>query len=63
MQEVPSVGHLDRLRRSLPERFGIGAGAIPADNLHARVCVQPRGDGLALPVGQKIDHPARLKVA
>jgi hypothetical protein len=62
-QEVPSIGHLDRLRRSLPDSFCIGAGAVPADNLHARVCAQPRGDGLALPVRQKIDHPARLKVA
>jgi hypothetical protein len=62
VQELPSISHLYGLRHSLPDGIGIGAGEVPADNLHTRVRGQLRY-GLALRVGQKLDHPARLKGA
>ena len=54
---------LDCMRHCFPDGFGIGAGAVSADNLCTGVRAQSGGYGLALPVGQKIDHPVRLKVA
>lgn len=63
VQEVPSISNLDCMRQRFPDGFGIGAGAIPADNLRTGVRAQSGGYGFTLPVGQEIDHPVRLKVA
>jgi hypothetical protein len=35
--EMPPIGHLDRLRCPGPGALGIGAGAVPADHLGARM--------------------------
>lgn len=35
--DVPSIGDLHRVRCSRGGAFGVGAGAIAADDLHARV--------------------------
>jgi hypothetical protein len=51
---MPAVGDLDRLRRGLPGAVGVGAGAVPADDLGSRVLPQPGGEGGRLPVGQQV---------
>ena len=56
------VSHLDRIRGSLPGAFGVGAGPVPADDLHAWVVAQPLGEGVSLAVGQHVDRPVRVHV-
>src|ERR1035437_846635 len=56
MQEVPAIGHLDRLRRSLPRRFGIGTGPVATNNFSSWMRAQPLGDGLGFSIRQQIDH-------
>ena len=45
-----------------PGALGIGAGPVPADDLHAGVVCQPPGQGAGLAVGQHVDGPVRVHV-
>lgn len=54
--QVPPVGDLDRLRRAAGCRVGVGPGAVPADDLHARVPREPGGHGVRGAVGQEVDR-------
>ena len=55
LPQVEAVGHLDGVRSALPGALGVGAGPVPADDLHARVVFQPLGESLGLAVGQHVD--------
>ena len=61
-EQVPSVGDLDSIRRTLPDPVGIGARPITGDDLHARMLAQPRRDGCGFPIGQEIDDGVRLEI-
>jgi hypothetical protein len=52
--QVPAVGDLDRLRCSLPGGLGIGASAVPADDLGSGVRLQPGGEGGGLPIAEQV---------
>jgi hypothetical protein len=41
LDEMEPIRHLQGLRRAPCCAIGIRAGAVPADNLDARMCVQP----------------------
>lgn len=64
--QVPSVGDFDRIRRSGTGSFGIGAGAVAADDLGTGMCSQPFGDGIGCAIGENIDiggeYPCRLEL-
>ena len=36
--QVPPVGDLDRVGRTVTGAVGVSAGPVPADHLHTRVC-------------------------
>jgi hypothetical protein len=52
--QVPAVGDLDRVRCGLPGALGVGASAVPADDLGVRVRSQPGGEGGGLPISQQV---------
>jgi hypothetical protein len=52
--QVPAVGDLDRVRCCLPGGLGVGASAVPADDLGSRVVPQPGREGGGLPISQQI---------
>ena len=51
-EQVPSVGDLDSIRRTLPDPIGISASPITGDDLHARMFTQPGGHRCGFPIGQ-----------
>jgi hypothetical protein len=61
-QQMPTVGDLDGLRRPLAGSIGVGAGPIAHDDLNRRMVPEPRGQGLALPVGQQLDPAPALEI-
>src|SRR6266540_5917556 len=54
VKKMPAVCHLDRLGRSLPDRFGISWRSISAHNFDFRMTDQPWNKGFGCPVCQKI---------
>lgn len=60
--QVPSVGDFDRIRRSGTGRFGIGAGAVAADDLGTGMCSQLFGDGIGFAIGENIDWTVSIHV-
>lgn len=62
LPEVPPVRHVDRVGGAEASGLGVGAGAVAADHLHARVLGQPAGDGRDAAVGQQVDGAAGLDV-
>ena len=61
-QQMPPVGDLDGLRRPLAGSIGVGAGPIADDDLDRRMVLEPRGQGLALAVGQQLDPAPALEI-
>jgi hypothetical protein len=61
-EEAPPVGDLLRVRRALPHRVGIGAGAIAGDDLDPAVPPQPGRECRHLPVGQQVGDPVAFQV-
>jgi hypothetical protein len=53
--QVPMVADLHGIRCALADRFSVRSGAVPADDLGARVLAQPLGEGGGLAVGQHVD--------
>jgi hypothetical protein len=47
-QQMPPVGDLNGLRRSLAGSIGVGAGPIADDDLDRWMVLEPRGQGLGL---------------
>lgn len=62
LQEVPPVGNLHGIRRTTSGTVRIGAGSISADNLDARVSLQPSSKGISRAIGQQINRTVALKV-
>lgn len=60
--QVPPVGDLNGLRGADAGAFGVGAGPVPADDLHAAVLSEPGGKGAGFPVGQDVDRPTGIDV-
>ncbi|GAA2064267.1 hypothetical protein GCM10009839_89660 [Catenulispora yoronensis] len=54
--QMPTIGHVLRLRCTTVTAFVIGAGPVPADHLHSRMRGQPRGQGVAITSGQQVQH-------
>src|SRR5438874_2745944 len=56
---MPAVGDLLRVRRSLLGSICKRASAIPADDLHTRMGLQPLFEGLGFSIRQQVDgNPA-----
>ena len=58
--QVPPVGDLDGQRRPRRGAFGVAPAAVPADDLHTRMRVQPGAEGLRGPLRQHVHRPAGL---
>jgi hypothetical protein len=62
LPQVKPVGDLHRVRCPKPGALGVGAGAVPADHLHARMRRQPVGQRLRLTARQQLHRLAGLAV-
>src|SRR5690349_19467851 len=62
-EEMPPIGDLDGLWRSLAGSVGIGAGTIAHDDLYAGMAPQPYRQGFRLAVGQEIDDAVTFQIA
>jgi hypothetical protein len=60
--QMPPVGDLGGQRGALGCAFGVAAAAVPADDLHARVGLQPGPEGLRGPLREHVDRPAALDI-
>jgi len=61
-QEVPAIGHLDRVRRTLTDPVCIGARTVAGDDLNSGMLTQPRSECLGLSVRQEIHDPVEGQV-
>src|SRR4051812_50106618 len=61
-QQMPPVGDLNGLRRSLAGALGVGAGPIADDDLDRRMVLEPRGQGLGRAIGQQVDAAPALEI-
>ena len=61
-QQMPPVGDLNGLRRSLAGALGVGAGPIADDDLDRRMVLEPRGQGLGRAIGQQVDPAPALEI-
>lgn len=59
---MEAVGDLHRPRRTFMDAGGVRGRAVAADDLHARVGTQPRGESRGLSVGQQVNDAALLHV-
>ena len=59
---MPPIGDLDGQRRARSSVVGVAAAVVPADDLHARVGIQPGAEGFRGPLGQHVHRPAGLDV-
>jgi hypothetical protein len=68
---MPTIGNLHRIGRTLARTVGIHSATIAADNLHARMLVQPLRNTLCRTLwqqvnrlmGLQIDHNRRITLA
>ncbi len=60
--QVPAVGDLDGVRQRAADRFGIGARAVPAHDLHSGMGSQPGLQNIGRAAGQDVDPLAGLGV-
>ena len=60
--QMPAVGDLGGQRRALGGAFRIAAAAVAADDLDARVGVQPGAEGFRGSLGEHVDGPAGFDV-
>ncbi len=61
-EEMPAIRDLLRVRRALPHRVRVGAGAVAGDELDPSVTPQPGRQRAGLAVGQKLDDPVAFQV-
>ncbi|MCW2240926.1 hypothetical protein M2351_005565 [Azospirillum canadense] len=59
-QQMPTACDLDRVRRTLANANGVGAGPVTGNDLHAGVRLEPRGS-IGLTVGQQINGALRSR--
>ena len=62
VKKVPSISHLNRVRRGFRRRLGIQTGSIPTDDLGSRMSPQPLRGTLRAAVRQQIDDLATFQV-
>ena len=60
LEKMPSVGNLNRLRRSLGGSLDVGFATITADDFHAWMRLQPRSQGLVRTLGKQ-SLPSRTR--
>ena len=60
--QMPPVSDLDRQRCALSCPFGVAPAAVPADDLHPGVGIEPGAEGFRGPLGQHVDRPAGFDV-
>jgi hypothetical protein len=56
LQEVKAIGDLGGLGRPLAGPVGIGSRPIAGHNFHPRMCSEPLGHGVGLPIGPQGDR-------
>ena len=61
-QQVPTVGHLDRLLRALPNSIGVGTSTVARDNFNSGMLTEPIRQRLGLAVRQQIYDLIALKI-
>jgi hypothetical protein len=61
-QQVPAVCHMDGLRCAGPTATRIGFPTIAADNLDARMCLEPRTKGFLCALGQQVYRSMLLQI-
>jgi hypothetical protein len=59
---VPSVGDLYRVRRTLTDAIGIGAGTVACHDRNARMLSGPARERLGLPIRQQIHNTVPLQI-
>lgn len=62
LPQVEAVGDVDGVRGAEPGGFGVGGGAVAADDLHSGVGGQPGAHGFDGAVGQQVGRAAGLDV-
>jgi hypothetical protein len=62
VEDVPAIGNLKRLRSSTRCPTGRGGAAVPTDERHRRVSLQPSGKRLSSCVSQQIDGDALFQI-
>jgi hypothetical protein len=60
--QVKTIAYLDRVRRTLPASFGIGASTIADNDLDAGVAAQPGGEDLGGAIVEQVDRPMRFEI-
>jgi hypothetical protein len=60
--QVLAVGDLDGQRRARGCAFCVAPAAVAADDLHARVGIQPGAKGFRGPLGQHVHRPPGLDI-
>src|SRR5215207_357018 len=61
-QQMPPIRYLERVRRALPCRIGIGTSTVTCDSLDPTMLLQPGRDRASLAVGQQVDNPVALQI-
>jgi hypothetical protein len=62
LDQVEAIRDLGGLRRTVPGAVGIGFRAIPRDDLHARVGLEPLRERVALAVREQGDGLPALQI-
>ena len=62
LDQMPTIGHLDRLRRTFPGGLRIRRSAITADDLDAGMLPEPGATRLGLAILEQLDDPSLLEV-
>lgn len=61
-QQVPASGHLNCVRRTLPDAVGIGTRPVPRDDLDPGVLAKPRCEGFGLAIRQQVHDLVALEI-
>jgi len=61
-EQVPAVGHLHRVGRTLTPALSVGPAAVAADKLDARVRREPVGQACRARIGEEVDRPSTLEI-
>jgi hypothetical protein len=61
-QQMPAICDLDRVWGALAYAIGIRTGPVACDDLDPGMLAKPHGQGLGLPIGQKVDHGVALEI-
>ena len=62
LEEMKAVGDLDGCGCPLMRAIGVGFRPIPRDDLHARMLLEPMGQGLRGAIGEQRHRPMALEI-